>query len=108
MSRLIPNLAQKQDVTDLESAIDGIGRQFAARSAGLAPTLFHRRWWSNALLDWCMKDESFKIRLFRFIDLLPSLKDDRQVTKLIEEYFEGLSTLAAPLQWGLRAASATT
>ncbi|MBA2251576.1 MAG: bifunctional proline dehydrogenase/L-glutamate gamma-semialdehyde dehydrogenase, partial [Nitrospirales bacterium] len=108
MNRLIPNLAEKQDVTDLESAIDRIGRQLADRSAGLAPTLFHRRWWSNTLLDWCMKDETFKVRLFRFIDLLPSLKDDRQVTKLIGEYFEDLPTLATPLQWGLRAASATT
>lgn len=108
MNRLIPNLAQKQDVADLESAIGRIGRQLAARSTSLAPTLFNRRWWSNTLLDWCMKDERFKVRLFRFIDLLPSLKDDRQVTKLIEEYFAGLPTLAAPLQWGLRAASATT
>jgi RHH-type proline utilization regulon transcriptional repressor/proline dehydrogenase/delta 1-pyrroline-5-carboxylate dehydrogenase len=108
MNRLIPNPAEKHDVIDLESAIDRIGRQLADRSAGLAPTLFNRRWWSNMLLDWCMKDEAFKVRLFRFIDLLPSLKDDRQVTKLIEEYFEDLPTLATPLQWGLRAASATT
>jgi RHH-type proline utilization regulon transcriptional repressor/proline dehydrogenase/delta 1-pyrroline-5-carboxylate dehydrogenase len=108
MTRLIPNLAEKQDVTDLESAIDRIGRELADRSAGLAPTLFNRRWWSNTLLDWCMKDEAFKVRLFRFIDLLPSLKDDRQVTKLVGEYFEDLPTLATPLQWGLRAASVTT
>ncbi|MBA2251779.1 MAG: L-glutamate gamma-semialdehyde dehydrogenase, partial [Nitrospirales bacterium] len=108
MNRLIPNLAEKQDVTDLESAIDRIGRQLADRSAGLAPTLFNRRWWSNTLLNWCMKDETFKVRVFRFIDLLPSLQDDRQVTKLIQEYFEDLPTLATPLQWGLRAASSTT
>jgi NAD-dependent aldehyde dehydrogenases len=54
-----------------------------------------------------MKDEAFKVRLFRVIDLLPSLKDDRQVTTLIEEYFHDLPTLATPLQWGLRALSAT-
>jgi RHH-type transcriptional regulator, proline utilization regulon repressor / proline dehydrogenase / delta 1-pyrroline-5-carboxylate dehydrogenase len=107
MNRLTPNLTEKQDVTDLDSAIDRIGRRLADRSAGLAPTLLNRRWWSNTLLDWCMKDEAFKIRLFRVIDLLPSLKNDRQVTTLIEEYFHDLPTLATPLQWGLRAISAT-
>ncbi|HKN86412.1 MAG TPA: proline dehydrogenase family protein, partial [Nitrospiraceae bacterium] len=107
MNRLTPNPTEKQDITDLNSAIDRIGRRLADRSAGFVPTLFNRRWWSNRLLDWCMKDEAFKVRLFRVIDLLPSLKDDRQVTALIEEYFHDLPTLATPLQWGLRALSAT-
>ena len=107
MNRLTPNLTEKHDVPDLDSAIDRIGRQLADRSAGFSPSLFNRRWWSNTLLDWCMKDEAFKVRLFRVIDLLPSLKDDRQVTTLIEEYFHDLPTLATPLQWGLRALSAT-
>ena len=52
MTRLIPNLAKKQDVIDLESAIYRIGRELTDRSAGLAPTLFNRRWWANPLLDW--------------------------------------------------------
>src|SRR5690349_3408293 len=107
MNRLTPNPTEKHDVPDLDSAIDRIGRQLADRSAGFSPSLFNRRWWSNTLLDWCMKDEAFKVRLFRVIDLLPSLKDDRQVTTLIEEYFHDLPTLATPLQWGLRALSAT-
>src|SRR5687768_10776378 len=107
MNRLIPNLAEKQDVANVDSAIHRIGRQLAEGSADFAPSLFNRRWWSNRLLDWCMKDEMFKVRLFRFIDLLPSLKDDRQVTTLIGEYFEDLPTLATPLQWGLRTISAT-
>lgn len=54
-----------------------------------------------------MKDEAFKVRLFRFIDLLPSIRQDRQTSALVEEYFSDLSTLPAPMQWGLRATSAT-
>jgi RHH-type transcriptional regulator, proline utilization regulon repressor / proline dehydrogenase / delta 1-pyrroline-5-carboxylate dehydrogenase len=99
MNRLTPNPTEKHDFPDLDSAIDRIGRLLADRSAGFSPSLFNRRWWSNTLLDWCMKDEAFKVRLFRVIDLLPSLKDDRQVTTLIEEYFHDLPTLATPLQW---------
>src|ERR671919_2087418 len=93
--------------TALESAIRRIGQELARRSAGLGPTIFEQRWWSNTLLDWCTKDEAFKVRLFRFIDVLPSLHDDTQVIKLVEEYFGDLPSLSAGLRWGLRAISAT-
>ncbi|WP_447980576.1 proline dehydrogenase family protein [Candidatus Nitrospira bockiana] len=95
------------DIQTLESDIMRIGRDLAERSAGLSPTLFERRWWSKTLLDWAMKDEAFKVRLFRFIDVLPSLRDDAQVARLVEEYFGDLRSLGAPLQWGMRAMSAT-
>ena len=97
----------KTDAPALETAIYQIGRDLAERSKGLAPTLFDRRWWSNTLLDWCMKDENFKVRLFRFIDVLPSLQNDAQVTKLVDEYFGEDRLPGAALQWGLRAVSAT-
>lgn len=86
--------------TTLESAIQEIGQELAQRSAGLSPTMFDARWWSNSLLDWCMKDEAFKVQLFRFIDVLPSLRNDAQISKLVEEYFGGLSRLPSTFQWG--------
>ncbi|MBM4123659.1 MAG: aldehyde dehydrogenase family protein [Nitrospira sp.] len=96
----------KDDGPALDAAILRIGQALASRSAGLAPTVFDHRWWSSTLLDWCMKDDAFKIQLFRFIDVLPSLRGDELVAKLAEEY---LGEKAAPLslQWGLRAVSAT-
>ena len=95
------------DVTALEPAIARIGRVLADDSAGQGPTVFDRRWWSNSLLEWAMTDEPFKVRLFRFIDVLPAVRDDNRVAELIEEYFGDLASLAAPLGWGLRAMSAT-
>jgi RHH-type proline utilization regulon transcriptional repressor/proline dehydrogenase/delta 1-pyrroline-5-carboxylate dehydrogenase len=97
----------KPNHSSLEPAIRRIGQDLAERSAGLAPTVFDPRWWSGNLLDWCMKDETFKVRLFRFIDVLPSLRDDAQVARLVEEYFGEGETLAPTLQWGLRAMSVT-
>ncbi|MFQ5990890.1 MAG: proline dehydrogenase family protein [Nitrospiraceae bacterium] len=93
--------------TNLESAIRLIGADLARRSAGLSPSVFNSRWWSNSLLDWCMKDETFKVQLFRFIDVLPALRDESQIAKLVEEYFAGMPSLSTALQWGLRAMSAT-
>src|SRR5918999_1562927 len=97
----------KPDPTMLEPAVRRIGQDLAERSRDFAPTLFNRRWWSNTLLDWCTKDEQFKVNLFRFIDVLPALRDDAQVAALIEEYFGDGRLPGASLQWGLRAMSAT-
>ena len=91
----------------LEPAIHRIGRELTERSAGSSPTVFDPRWWSGNLLEWCMKDETFKVQLFRFIDVLPCLRDDGHVARLLEEYFGETETLAPSLQWGLRAMSAT-
>ena len=91
----------------LDSAILRIGRELHTRSGGLAPRIFDRRWWSNTLLEWSMKDEAFKVQLFRFIDVLPSLKDDAQVARLAEEYLGDSPALTAAARWGLRVMSAT-
>lgn len=91
----------------IEAATMRIGRMLAAQSAGHVPSLFDRRWWSSSLLDWCMRNEAFKVQLFRFVDVLPSLGSDAQVARLAEEYFADLQSGADPLQWGLHAVSAS-
>src|SRR5215216_28878 len=100
-------MATAFSASTLESTTYDIGRDLARRSEGLAPGLFNRRWWSNTLLQWSMKDEAFKVQLFRFIDVLPSLRDDAQVTRVAEEYFGQLPAATSAMQWGLRAAAAT-
>lgn len=90
---------------DLEPNIRRIGRDLADRSAGQAPSIFQSRWWSTSLLDLCLKDEAFKVQLFRFVDALPSLGSDAEVAALLTEYFE--NAMPASLQWGMRVASAS-
>jgi RHH-type transcriptional regulator, proline utilization regulon repressor / proline dehydrogenase / delta 1-pyrroline-5-carboxylate dehydrogenase len=75
------------------------------------PRLFDRTWWSGRLLEWAIRDEAFKVQLFRFIDVLPMLKSPPQIKRLVEEYFgqSGLPDVAGSrslLRWGLRALSA--
>lgn len=96
----------KDPLADLEPAIRRIGRELAEQSAGDAPSIFQSRWWSDTLLDLCFKDDDFKVRLFRFIDVLPTLRTDARVAALLQEYF-GDKALPASLQWSLRALSAT-
>ncbi len=92
----------------LEPAIRRIGEALASRSSGHQPTFFSPRRWSNALLNQCMKDEAFKVQLFRFIDVLPVLQTDDQIARLLEEYFDKSLPLESALQWGMKALSATS
>ncbi|MDC0261760.1 proline dehydrogenase family protein, partial [Planctomycetaceae bacterium] len=52
------------------------------------PSMFERRWWDDRILDWAMEDESVKIQMFRFVDVLPMLRDHESVTRHLQEYFE--------------------
>jgi RHH-type transcriptional regulator, proline utilization regulon repressor / proline dehydrogenase / delta 1-pyrroline-5-carboxylate dehydrogenase len=51
------------------------------------PPVFDMKRWTGRIMDWSMKHEEFKVRLFRFIDVLPSLKSDEQLVRLLQEYF---------------------
>ena len=91
----------------LEPRIRAIGEDLASRSSGMSPGLFDSRWWSQAAINLAMKDPAFKAQLFRFIDVLPSLRDDAQVVRLAEEYFGDMSGHLFGAQWGLKALAST-
>ncbi|MFO0754115.1 MAG: proline dehydrogenase family protein [Thermodesulfovibrionales bacterium] len=52
------------------------------------PSLFDRRGWKGRITRWAMRDDSFKIQLLRFIDVLPVVKDDTLLLRLFREYFD--------------------
>ena len=92
---------------DLESSVRQIGEELARLSKGQSPTLFERRWWSQAAINLAMHNLDFKTQLFRFIDMLPSVSDDQRVVSLAQEYFGSLAGQAFGLGWGLKALAAT-
>lgn len=92
---------------DLEPAIRRIGEDLARLSAGQTPTVFERRWWSQAAMNMAMHDQSFKTQLFRFIDVLPAVPNDERVVSLADEYFGSMTDRTFGLRWGLKALSAT-
>ncbi len=73
---------------DLERKIRKTGHEIYAAARGI-PQLFDTRRWIGRLMAWAMNNEDFKVRLFRFIDVLPSLKTDELVARLLHEYFSG-------------------
>jgi len=91
----------------LESSIRHIGRTLAERCKTGTPAILSQRWWNDLLMDWGMRDEDFKVQLFRFVDVLPTLKTDEQFTRLLAEYFGHTPILPQPLKWSLRKLPAT-
>jgi RHH-type proline utilization regulon transcriptional repressor/proline dehydrogenase/delta 1-pyrroline-5-carboxylate dehydrogenase len=91
-----------------EEDIRRYAEQFYA-GAATGRSLFDPNWWSGRLLEWAIQDEAFKVQLFRFIDVLPTLKSPAQIERLVQEYF-GESALPAAkgrslMRWGMRALS---
>ncbi len=79
-----------------------------AGAAATHPRLFNRKWWTGRLLEWAIRDEAFKVQLFRFIDVLPTLKTPAQIKRLVDEYFhQDASPRDAGgrslVRWGMRA-----
>jgi RHH-type proline utilization regulon transcriptional repressor/proline dehydrogenase/delta 1-pyrroline-5-carboxylate dehydrogenase len=76
-----------------------------------APEVFDTGKWIGRLMNHAMADPDLKVRLFRFVDVLPALKTPEQVASHIREYFleEGahlpalLKKLLAGVESGLAA-----
>ena len=91
----------------LEPSIRHIGRTLAEHCQTGAPAILSQRWWNDLLMDWGMRDEEFKVQLFRFVDVLPTLKTDEQFTRLLAEYFGHTPILPQSLKWSLQNLPAT-
>ena len=72
---------------NLEARIKEIGAEIDSSLRGEIPSFFDQRRWKGKMMEWSMRDEVFKIQLFRFVDVLPSLTKDELVVKLLREYF---------------------
>jgi RHH-type proline utilization regulon transcriptional repressor/proline dehydrogenase/delta 1-pyrroline-5-carboxylate dehydrogenase len=63
------------------------GRELFARIGHVRPVPFSRSWWDDRLMDWTMGEESVKVQLFRFIDVLPLLRTPADINRHLSEYF---------------------
>jgi RHH-type proline utilization regulon transcriptional repressor/proline dehydrogenase/delta 1-pyrroline-5-carboxylate dehydrogenase len=85
----------------LDKKIRERGREFFASISGEAPSIFNKGWWTGKVMDWSMKNENFKVQLFRFVDVLPYLNTSDSLTRHIDEYFAGDDQdVPKVLKWG--------
>ena len=75
-------------IPDVEAETQAIGDWLQQHNKRRQPSIFERRWWDDRILSWAMADESVKVQMFRFVDVLPMLKDHQAVSRHLQEYFE--------------------
>ena len=91
--------------SDFDKRIKALGREFFSLIRGETPSVFDKGWWTGKLLDWCMSNDSFKIQLFRFVDVLPYLTTTESLSRHLEEYFAGDDEdIPSVLKWGAKTA----
>lgn len=91
----------------LDSVIRDRARALFAAIEEEQPGLFNKQRWTGAMMDWCMRDEAFKVNLFRFVDVYPALRKTESLTRHLEAYFGGETASPAVLKWGLKGAGLT-
>ncbi|HVV99283.1 MAG TPA: proline dehydrogenase family protein, partial [Planctomycetaceae bacterium] len=86
---------------EVEALTQEIGRYCWGHLERRTPSVFERRWWDDRILSWAMADESVKVQMFRFVDVLPMLRTREAITQHLQEYFDEVRT---HLPWAARLA----
>jgi RHH-type transcriptional regulator, proline utilization regulon repressor / proline dehydrogenase / delta 1-pyrroline-5-carboxylate dehydrogenase len=92
---------------EVDAAVREWGEKiFSRMAAAEKPALFTRKGLLGAFMTWAMREEQFKTRLFRFVDVLPMLNSSTQITRHFKEYLDCDAVhLSAGLRAGLKAAT---
>lgn len=59
-----------------DARIKAIGSEFLDRARKEKGSFLSAAFWSDKLMEWSMKDQQFKVQLFRFVDAFPVLRHD--------------------------------
>ncbi len=69
-----------------EARIGEIGREMLTLARSNKTGLLSAKFWSDKLMDWSMKDQNFKVQLFRFVDCFPALRSSDAVYEHLTDY----------------------
>ena len=72
-----------------EKDVFEIGSTILEKSRKSRFSFLEKNFWYKLFMSWTLKSPRLKTSLFRFIDVLPSLKTDKQFLDHFEEYFKG-------------------
>ncbi|GJQ29350.1 MAG: bifunctional protein PutA [Phycisphaerae bacterium] len=70
----------------LEPRIFEIGSDLLARARAHKSGLLSAKFYSDALMEWSMKDPNFKVQLFRFVDCFPMLRTPEDIYDHLDDY----------------------
>jgi RHH-type proline utilization regulon transcriptional repressor/proline dehydrogenase/delta 1-pyrroline-5-carboxylate dehydrogenase len=82
------------------------GKLFELMEASAPPAMLSKRGAYARIMEWSMRDPAFKTQLFRFVDVLPSLKSSGEIVRHLQEYLGDKAVELNPaMKAGLAASS---
>jgi RHH-type transcriptional regulator, proline utilization regulon repressor / proline dehydrogenase / delta 1-pyrroline-5-carboxylate dehydrogenase len=92
-------------MSSLQREIEARGERIFTLVDQHPESLFSKAGFYQGMMALSMRDEHFKVQLFRFVDVLPSLRRSSDIMEHLEEYFAGIRNGFAPfIDTGVRLA----
>ncbi len=88
----------------LQSAVERRGQQIFDLVDQHPESIFSKAGFYQKMMAFSMKDEAFKVQMFRFVDVLASLRRSSDIVVHLREYFHGMDSFVPMMQTGLKAA----
>jgi RHH-type proline utilization regulon transcriptional repressor/proline dehydrogenase/delta 1-pyrroline-5-carboxylate dehydrogenase len=87
---------------DFEAGVIALGESLFTAIGNETISFFDPKRYTGKLMDWAMADEAFRVALFRFVDVLPSLDSSAAVMRHVQDYFGPVADRFPGLtRWGL-------
>jgi RHH-type proline utilization regulon transcriptional repressor/proline dehydrogenase/delta 1-pyrroline-5-carboxylate dehydrogenase len=87
-----------------EARIFELGSEFLRIARSHKTSLLSSKFYSDALMEWSMKDHAFKVQMFRFVDAYPMLKTPDAVLDHLNDYLSQPGvTVPTPIATAMKA-----
>ncbi len=91
------------DQTTLEKATTDLAQEIFKEVSQSTLSVFNPEFYMGKLMDWAMQDEEFKVNLFRFVDVFPTLQSSSAIVRHAQEYFDPVAErIPGIVRWGLK------
>src|SRR5450432_748634 len=91
-------------MSDLQMNVERRGRRIFELVDQHPESIFSKAGFYQRMMAFSMRDEHFKVQMFRFVDVLASLRRSDDIVAHLREYFAGMDGFVPMMQTGLRAA----
>jgi RHH-type proline utilization regulon transcriptional repressor/proline dehydrogenase/delta 1-pyrroline-5-carboxylate dehydrogenase len=91
-------------MSSLQGAIERRGRRIFELVDQYPESIFTKAGFYQKMMALAMRDETFKVQMFRFVDVLASLRRSDDIVEHLREYFHGMDGVVPLMQTGMRAA----
>ena len=78
--------AAPPDAGAIEARVLAIGTDMLTRARAHKSGVLSAKFYSDALMNWSMKDPNFKVQLFRFVDAFPMLRTPEDIYDHLTDY----------------------